>query len=146
MKKTRATKPRTMTWLRSMCSQSGECLLWKGPTNKGGYPQTHDKQAYRAGKKQTMLVRRLVYGMKNGPIPEGARLMMTCGNRLCLNPAHIRPASYRETAAAAAAAGAWKTPRSQIARKLQIAAVNIRRGIAAQPLPQSSVFAFAGAA
>ncbi len=145
MKKTRTTKPRTMKWLRSMCSQSGDCLLWKGPTNKGGYPQTHDKQAYRAGKKRTMLVRRLVYTMKNGPIPEGARIIMTCGNRLCLKPEHMQAANHRQSAAAAAAAGAWKTPKSQMARKLTIAAVNLRLGRAAQPFPNSSVFAFASA-
>jgi hypothetical protein len=58
----------------------------------------------------------------------------------------MKTANHRESAAAAAAAGAWQTPKSQMARKLQIAAVNSRRGLAAQPLPQSSVFAFASAA
>src|SRR6185436_11932473 len=61
------------------------CLLWEGSVTRG-YPRIGDIQ-----------VRRLAWGAANGPLPVGAILTPSCGNRFCVNSAHLIPRSKKTT-------------------------------------------------
>lgn len=56
-------------------------LLWTGGL-ANGYPA-----AKHEGK--TVYVKRLVWEHENGPIPEGAVMISTCGQRACIEPSHL---------------------------------------------------------
>lgn len=65
------------------------CWNWTGSLNKG-----HGK--LRVGKK-IVPAHRVSYELYIGPIPEGMTLdHFVCDNRKCVNPLHVRPASWRE--------------------------------------------------
>lgn len=62
------------------------CWLWQGAT-AGGYGQIH----YR-GKLE--YAHRIAYEWSHGAIPAGLVVDHTCHNRGCVNPSHLRPATY----------------------------------------------------
>lgn len=39
--------------------------------------------------RRTWIIHRLVWTIKNGPIPRGYTVRHTCGNKHCINPAHL---------------------------------------------------------
>lgn len=69
--------------------ERGECLVWTGELNRGGYPVT----TYQ-GKKR--YVYRLTWERAHGPIPEGAQVDHVCHNRACVKVDHLRLASNGE--------------------------------------------------
>jgi hypothetical protein len=56
-------------------------LLWTGGLANGRPATKHN------GK--TVYVKRLVWEEVNGPIPEGAVVISTCGERTCIEPSHL---------------------------------------------------------
>lgn len=68
--------------------KDGDCHLWTGPTNKGGYGVVHIGL-------HTVLVHRLVHAIKTGNAMAEV-VMHTCDNPLCCNPAHLRTGTYQE--------------------------------------------------
>lgn len=71
-------------------TESG-CWLWAGPTNRRGQPIVSVEG-------EGTLVARVAYrlwreeGHKlHGPLRPNVPLVPTCGNRLCVNPAHLKP-------------------------------------------------------
>lgn len=60
------------------------CLEWTGSLSKG------IPVARVPGWRDLMAVRRMVL-LEQGPIEPGKLASTTCGNRLCINPAHVRP-------------------------------------------------------
>lgn len=59
------------------------CWIWTGGRFQNGYGKiTIDGKQQRA--------HRVAFEMEFGPLPEDALLEHTCGNRLCVNPAHLR--------------------------------------------------------
>ena len=65
-------------------------LLWAGGL-VNGYPA-----AKHEGK--TVYVKRLVWEVAHGPIPEGAVVISTCGERTCIEASHLglsTPGRYR---------------------------------------------------
>ena len=64
----------------------GDCLLSHRPGSKSGYPCT----AFEfGGPRRTVPVHRIVMLAKAGPLPEGWETRHLCGNKLCINPAHL---------------------------------------------------------
>lgn len=60
----------------------GECIIWQGVKNKKGYGSlnVHGKQ---------LLVHRIVWMEKNGPIPTDKRILHHCDMPSCLNIDHL---------------------------------------------------------
>jgi hypothetical protein len=56
-------------------------LLWTGALANGRPATKHDGR--------TVYVKRLVWEEANGPIPLGMVVVSTCGERTCIEPAHL---------------------------------------------------------
>lgn len=68
--------------------KSGNCWLWTGAVNGGGYG--HISQAGRRNDRQPAIaVHRLSYELHNGPIPDGLFVLHMCDTPRCVNPAHL---------------------------------------------------------
>ena len=63
------------------------CWVWYGHLEQARFHKHRTLTMYYAGKK--MPVTRLVYLLTHGSIKEGYCVSHTCGNKLCLNPAHL---------------------------------------------------------
>jgi len=71
---------------------SGECLLWPGAKTDNGYGRLRlDGKFQRA--------HRVAYELHNGPIPPGLILLHSCDNKMCCNPAHLRPGTHADNMA-----------------------------------------------
>ena len=77
-------------------------LLWTGGL-ANGYP------AVKRGSK-TVYLKRLMWGEANGPIPEGAVVISTCGKRTCIEPSHLGLSTPGRH-------GGWKDVRGKYARE-----------------------------
>jgi hypothetical protein len=73
---------------RSFIDDDG-CWQWLGGRTSNGYPVF-----YHAG--ATASVRREIFRAASGSIAPEARLSMTCGECLCVNPAHMVSGSYTD--------------------------------------------------
>lgn len=67
----------------------GECLIWSGRVNRGGYPVT----TYNG---KTSYVYRLTWARARGTIPDGMQVDHVCHNRSCVRVEHLRLASHSE--------------------------------------------------
>jgi len=66
------------------------CHIWQGSVFPNGYGSVWHNGRNRP-------VHRARYEREVGPVPEGLVLdHFVCDNRLCCNPAHVRPVSQRE--------------------------------------------------
>jgi HNH endonuclease len=65
------------------------CWLWMGEGHTNGYGLTKHN-----GK--THLVRRLMYEITRGPIPDGLELDHLCRVRCCVNPTHLEAVTHQE--------------------------------------------------
>lgn len=63
-------------------AEEAPCLLWEGRLGPKGLP-------VRQKDGQDRSVRHLVYEEHHGPLPHYARVKVTCGNPLCLEPTHL---------------------------------------------------------
>ena len=65
-------------------TESG-CILWAGCKNAAGYG------VFSSGKNwsRNRLAHRIAYERKNGPIPEGLKVLHRCDNPPCINPDHL---------------------------------------------------------
>lgn len=81
------------------------CNLWTGRTNLRGYGRIqHDKHQ--------LLVHRVAYELRFGPIPLGLVIDHLCRNTLCCNPDHLEAVSQRENTlrgSGPTARRAWQT-------------------------------------
>ncbi len=75
--------------LDRMSEWHGECLEWIGTKNQKGYGRI--KVAGRM-----LSAHRVVWEMRNGPVPTGLEIDHTCGNRGCIEVLHLRVVTHLE--------------------------------------------------
>lgn len=68
----------------------GDCLIWTGICSTTGYPKCHYK-----GNKDA-LVRRIVYRLACGELPDDAFVITRCNNRRCVRHSHLQRATKEE--------------------------------------------------
>jgi hypothetical protein len=84
---------RSLEWVHARCREDGDCLIWEGSTDAGGRP----KVSIKAGAlTRTVQPRRMAWEAAKGPITHKRVVTVTCGNPLCLNPAHMELISKGE--------------------------------------------------
>lgn len=66
-----------------LCKQEGTCKVWIGSLSAGTTPQIRVD-----GKPKP--VRRVLWEAKHGPIPEGMKVVSTCGCSLCIHHLGLR--------------------------------------------------------
>lgn len=66
------------------------CWPWLRAQTSNGYGQ------FNVQFRKCARAHRLAYELVIGPIPSGLVIDHTCGNRLCINPAHLEPVTPRE--------------------------------------------------
>jgi hypothetical protein len=62
------------------------CWLWRKELSSSGYPRVYVKYH---GKGRILTASRVAYMAEKGPIPKGAEIRHTCGERRCVNPSHL---------------------------------------------------------
>lgn len=70
----------------------GDCLIWQGALNHGGYGQIRVDG-------RTRQAHRYAFEKANGPIPDGMEVDHTCWNRACVRLDHLRLATRANNAA-----------------------------------------------
>lgn len=78
--------------LRARCcvDPSTHCWNWTGGLNTSGVPRVYGID-YAIGDKRVMVGTQAVWNLAHQEAPPRGNLVMrACGNRLCLNPAHLR--------------------------------------------------------
>jgi hypothetical protein len=68
-------------------SGPGVCWQWRGVPDRDGYGTFGRRPQRRA--------HRVAYELAVGPIPTGLVIDHLCGNRICVNPAHMEPVTQR---------------------------------------------------
>lgn len=80
----------TVEEILAKCEPYGECMLWTGGlVHGGGQPRIWVDRKPMSG-------RRIVFVQARGEIIEGMRIGLQCGERLCLNPEHLRQMTCSE--------------------------------------------------
>ena len=90
--------------IAAQTEEFGDCLLWTGAVDSQGYP------IFKQSEGPCTLVRRDVYRLSGRRAARRQPVVMTCGERCCIEPAHMVASSTKKVAQAAAAKGAWSSP------------------------------------
>lgn len=91
----------------------GDCWIWNSTTSSGGYPIMKIRGC------PCRLVRREAFMLAGGELMPRQPVDVTCDERLCINPKHLKASSTAEIAQKAARQGKF----SGVARAAKIAAV-----------------------
>jgi hypothetical protein len=70
-------------------AQGPGCWLWQASTMNSGYGQFGHRGTMRQA-------HRVSYELHVGPIPAGLSILHSCDDKLCVNPAHLRPGTHSE--------------------------------------------------
>lgn len=102
----------TLESIKDRCDEVADCWLWKNATTQGGYPIVKVRGC------GCRFVRRVVLDLLGRPAMPRQPVVTTCGEKRCVNPAHLRASTIAAVSQAAAAKGAF----SGVARAAKIAA------------------------
>jgi hypothetical protein len=111
-----STDPDAMQRIIQRATEEGDCLLWDGVYNNGS------PQVYIDGRYQ--MVRRVLWQLSRGDIPQGLHPRCTCGEPRCISLDHIRLRTVRQIGRDAAKTGAWNS----LLRRVKIAAARRKNG------------------
>jgi hypothetical protein len=79
----------TLETIAERSIEDGDCLLWDRSTDAKGLPRLTVKVD---GKSTTLQIRRVVWELKTGKkVPDGMRVTVNCGHRLCLEHLELIP-------------------------------------------------------
>ena len=117
----------TFEAMENMCAKEpmSGCWIWEKRTNAGGYGMA------RAGE----LAHRVCYELAGNEIPKGLDLMHLCHNRLCINPAHLRPGTRKENVMMSVNANRWNLALRSEKQKANRAKLS-RNGLLRGPSPR----------
>lgn len=74
-------------WSNVNVGNSNECWNWKLATDRYGYGKV------RIGG-VVYIAHRAAYEIANSCVPNGKHVLHSCDNRICCNPAHLKPGSH----------------------------------------------------
>jgi hypothetical protein len=74
---------RPTEWVLERCEQDGDCLLWARTCDRNGVPRISVKGEDKS-RTITLQLRRVMWENQHGPIPQGMKVSVTCGNPRCL--------------------------------------------------------------
>lgn len=106
-------------WARVRRAGPDECWIWLGPRTPQGYGLFSFRSLGRWG----VGAHRYAYLLVHERIPRGAIVRHVCGERLCVNPEHLRAGTYLDNYKDGVRHGTL-TPRKQLDRKTARAAIN----------------------
>jgi len=81
----------------------GDCHLWTGSTTDQGYP------TYKPFGCNCALVRRAMFQLNGGVLVPRVPIVTTCGEKLCINPAHLKASTVSAVGKEAGNRGGWKS-------------------------------------
>jgi len=110
----------TLEIMRIMDStaEEADCILWTGATGQSGHP------IYKPQGCGCTLVRRAMFELTKGSLQPRVPIDTTCGERRCINPAHLVESTVQAVAKRAAKRGAW----GGVKRAAKIAATKRLKG------------------
>jgi hypothetical protein len=80
----RAPRTTLADQLARFIDKTGDCWLWTGGKNKGGYGVIFDTK-----QRKTRIASRVIWESTNGLIPDGLFVLHRCDNPPCVNPEHL---------------------------------------------------------
>lgn len=72
----------TLAHIHARCIEEGDCLIWQGATDKGGYPAIRVKG-------RTTTVRRIVVELDGRPARPGQPVVCACDDKKCVKTDHL---------------------------------------------------------
>ncbi len=103
--------------LKAKTEELADCWLWTGSTTSQGYPIVKHDGCCK-------LARRVMFELNGGTLAARQPLITTCGEKLCINPEHLKASTTSKVAKAAAKRGAW----TGLARAAKIAKTKRKQG------------------
>lgn len=94
-----------VAWLHRQCVEEGTCWLWPGVHTTQGYPVFYIGRPARY-----VTLRRVACVLAAKAFAPRQPIAATCGNKACVNPAHLRPSNASVIGKASAARGMWRSP------------------------------------
>jgi hypothetical protein len=110
---TSRTAQEALDFIRQRCIDEGSCWIWGMATTSSGYPNT---KAAGLGSNYAHVAAYIAH--HGATPPPGMKVVRSCGDKLCCNPAHLSLANASSVGKTAARAGAY----SSAARRATLAA------------------------
>ena len=105
------TKKKTLLQrVKALVAQKKDCWIWKGLTSRGPMPVIH------IGNSNVSARRRLYQEITKTTLTQGQIVKTSCGDKLCMNPAHFVVMTTQEARAVDAAKGSFNTLKMQVTR------------------------------